>query len=488
MTEFTYTRAELEKTLASVIGETLGAVDKNNAFDKTINNPKVTGIAGDVVEKSILEYPSNSDQQPDIIVDGIPTEVKTTGIRYNTRAAKKGNPKKKDFEAKEPMSITAVSPPKIIHEEFESSNFWHKLEHMLLVYYHYNSRSTVKSWDYKNFTIEGYDFYEFSAEDREILKNDWLLVQQFIQDAQALDDPTERYPLLGSELRKNLMFIDTAPKWPHPPRFRLKRQTVTSMVQQFFGSKKYEKLAEEYSSFAALDKKLHALTEQYRGKSIQEICDDLEIQFTNNKAISGVIVSKMLGGETGRINNLKLFQDTGLILKTITQNAKGARTEDTKLFQIDFDELVSTSTFEDSQIYNYFAEHQFLFVMFQEPQDYQALSDNIFLGFKRLSFDDDFINNYVYKAWKHTRDLIVNNELTETPCYTKANQLIINKNGTVKTKLNFLKSKENPIFLRGSGIDSSQKPLNLCGINMYLQYMWVKGKLLVDLLSKIDPI
>lgn len=35
------------------------------------------------------------------------------------------------------MSITGVSLGQICNEEFENSSFWHKLEHMLIVYYLY---------------------------------------------------------------------------------------------------------------------------------------------------------------------------------------------------------------------------------------------------------------------------------------------------------------------------------------------------------------
>ena len=71
------------------------------------------------------------------------------------------------------MSITAVSPDTIVVEEFDNSNFWHKLEHMLIVYYLYASSVTVKAADYADFPIKGYEFYEFNSKDREILKNDW---------------------------------------------------------------------------------------------------------------------------------------------------------------------------------------------------------------------------------------------------------------------------------------------------------------------------
>ena len=73
-------------------------------------NPKITGIAGDVIEQSVFGYDANSDSSPDLNIDGILTELKTTGIRIS-----KKNPK--EYEAKEPMSITGVSPNVIIDEE-----------------------------------------------------------------------------------------------------------------------------------------------------------------------------------------------------------------------------------------------------------------------------------------------------------------------------------------------------------------------------------
>lgn len=39
-----------------MVNKTLGQVDVNNVFARTITHPKITGIAGDVVEQSILGY------------------------------------------------------------------------------------------------------------------------------------------------------------------------------------------------------------------------------------------------------------------------------------------------------------------------------------------------------------------------------------------------------------------------------------------------
>ena len=74
-----YKKKELIRRLSAYLGMTLGEADSNHVFDKTIKHPKITGIAGDVVEQSILGYPSDSDQRPDLIVDGVPSCSIVTG-------------------------------------------------------------------------------------------------------------------------------------------------------------------------------------------------------------------------------------------------------------------------------------------------------------------------------------------------------------------------------------------------------------------------
>ena len=145
---------EITRILDGCLNKTLGEVDSNNVFDRTIKHPKITGIAGDVIEQSVLGYPPDIRQEPDLDIDGVKTELKTTGMR------RKGS----RYDAKEPMSITAVSPDTIVNETFLDSNFWHKLEHMLFVYYLYDSPSPVKAAQYADFPIKGYQFHEFDEE------------------------------------------------------------------------------------------------------------------------------------------------------------------------------------------------------------------------------------------------------------------------------------------------------------------------------------
>lgn len=483
-----FTMDELIEKLEKAIGKTLGEIDTKHVFDKTVNNPKITGIAGDVVEQSILGYSPDSNQRPDIIVDGVPMEVKTTGIRYS----KKKN-KLNEYEAKEPMSITAVSPRKIVDEEFDNSHFWKKLANMLLVYYLYASDKPVEAKDYANFYLKSYELHKFSNDDKLILQNDWEIVRDFIQNLHiTYNNPEEQYYRLSSELREKLMYIDTAPKWPNPPRFRLKRSVVTEIVQRHFeGRNSSESLPQVYSSYIELDKKCHDITDVYKGKTIQELLKIFNIQVKDinklDKSISEQIVVRMFGGNSKKINNIELFKKVGLIAKTIVMSSKGGRTEDTKLFAIDFDEFLDKrKSFEESYIYDYFMNHQFLCIMFEEKDDRQEFKNNKFIGFKRLCFKIDFIEEEVKKTWYNLRQIIFGNKLKETIRFNKRGEKRINANGVISTELNFPKSKDYKVFVRGSGIDSKNKPLSLCGINMYYQWIWIKGEYIINLLNKID--
>ncbi len=478
---FTYDK--IIALLEECMGKTLGEVDKNHVFDKTKTNPKITGIAGDVVEQSILGYKPDSDQRPDILIDDVPTEVKTTGIRYSKKKGQEGT-----YEAKEPMSITAVSPRTIVNEEFYGSHFYEKLAHMLLVYYLYDSNVTVEAKDYARFFLKSYELHEFNDEDTDRLQCDWEIVRDFIREIQNnYSNPESQYPRISSELRDRLMYVDTAPKWPNSPRFRLKRSVVTSIVRNHF-DKKLEVLPDKIDNFIEFDKKLHDITKLYKGKTVEELVKYFNVNYTDinklNKAIAEQIIIKMFGGKSKKINQIELFEKVGIIAKTICLSSKGGRTEDMKLFSIDFNEWTSDIKFEDSFCYDYFMNHQFLCIVFEEKDNNQSFKDNKFLGFKRISFSNEFIDGTVQTVWNRIRDLVINKKLTETIVTNKEGSPIINKTGLVSTALNFPKSSEYDVFVRGSGIDSTKKPLSLNGINMYEQCLWVKGKYIVDELAK----
>ena len=252
-----------------------------------------------------------------------------------------------------------------------------------------------------------------------------------------MNNPQDEYSRISSDLRKKLMLIDTAPKWPNPPRFRLKRTTVSTIVQKYFGTE-FEKLEESYSTFRELDDKLHHLTKLYKHKTVQELMNILGITMKLNaqgdvsKSITEQIIVKMFGGEAQKLSKIELFSKIGIIPKTIVQTISGSRTEDMKLFQIDFEEWTNPNIlFEDSFVYSYFNGQQFLCIIFEEPSKNAKLLDNKFLGFKRLAIDESVLENDIKNVWEIIRDLVNNDKLKEELVRDKEGNLRL----TPKTKI-----------------------------------------------------
>lgn len=480
MPDHIFEKKQLEHILDKTKGKTLGAIDKNNVFDRTKNNPKITGIAGDVIEQSVLEYPADIKQEADLLVDGIPVELKTTGIKRSKKD-------KKSIEAKEPMSITAVSPDTIVNEDFGTSKFWNKMAHTLFVYYLYDSDKTVTAAEYANFPIQGYQFHQFNDHDKKILENDWSIVRNFIRNVDEKDKDIE-YPKI-SKLRTQMMYLDTAPKWPHRPRFRLKRAVVTNIVKEHFGIH-FEPIRDEnsFNNYTELNERLHNFTQKYSGKTIRQLISELNVSLPNkkrpDKSISERIIVKMFGSNKGKLRELDTFNKLGMIPKTVIQNHKKQRTEDMKFEPIDFDEWTDKGiTFEDSYIYNFFL-NPILLIIFRETDKDTPLLDTVFKGFKILNLDENILQSELKSTWDEVRHLVWTNGVKMEMMHNKKGQIMI----TPTTKLpkmqnNLPKSSEYTFFLRGTGSTAKNKPLELNGHKMYNQYIWIKGSYLMPLIN-----
>lgn len=474
-----FTRQQVDDLLTATIGKTLLQVDNAKLFEHHEGRDKVKGIAGDIIEESVLGCKKDSKQEPDILVDGVLTELKTTGMI---------EPRKKDspyvYECKEPVSITAVSIPVIVTEEFETSNFWHKLAHMLWVYYWYKSPFTVKLEGYKNFPVLGYQFYEFSEDDKLMLKQDWLLIRDFLivihRDYLTQEERETQYPRLSHELRGQLMLIDTAPKFPNKPRFRLKRAYATVIADQYFSKRHFEKLSESINKYDDIDRKCQLMTQMYRGKTFRQIAKELNVDINldvKNFAESAVV--KMFGGHVSKLNDIEDFAKIGIIAKSVPLKSNGKGKEDMKLFLPDLVDWTRETEFEESAIYDYFAGHHFLLIIYKYIGE-----DIVFEGFKRVFFDEKFIMDNVKKTWEDVRDLITCKKLKITKKTKKDGSLRINKSGTFMESINFPKMSTHKVFIRGGASKTldKYKTLEINGLRMIPQYVWLDKKYVQELI------
>src|SRR5574344_935103 len=452
-----YTKSYIYNLLEGVKGKTLKEVDSSLQFDRTDKSKKITGIAGDVIEQSVFKYKRDSMQECDIMIDGVLTELKTTGIRIPKSEIKnvKGKVGKSyniHLSAKEGISITGVTFEPTIETDFSTSHFWGKAERLLIIFYEYKSYDVVPSSNYADFPIIDYCYNTFSEIEKQQLQNDWEIVRDYLQgvynEFNSQKDRNEKLEGFTHLLRPNLLLIELVPGFKkknggsyQKPRYRLKQTFVNHIVKGHFNKEKLGsevRLKDTFTSFSQLDTHCHLLTNKYKGMTLAKLKHELSIDSQISiKNFNALCVLKMFKANCKRLNDISDFTKAGIIAKTITITLNGERTEDMKLQPIDFGEWTDRDIkFTDSTIYNYFCEHSFLCPIFCERGNtklgLEEIEKTTFEGFKRFSFDDDFINNQVKRMWKDSRSLIHQNKLKWEYVLDTAGQKIRNKSGSYR--------------------------------------------------------
>ena len=502
-----FTKAFVYTLLEGAKGKTLGEIDRSRQFDRTIESPKITGIAGDVIEQSLFGYKKDSKQECDIEIDGVLTELKTTGVRvpksdFAKAQGKQGTAYNVYLGAKEGISITGVTFEPTIQTDFGTSHFWEKSERLLIVFYEYKSYEVVPASDYADFRVVDYCYNSFSDEEYDMLRNDWELVRDYLQKVYAecsnLDERHEKLIGFTHVLRPNLLLIELVPSFKklptgsyQKPRYRLKQTFVNYIVRGHFDKSRAKteiSLRESFASFAQLDARCHVLSSQYKGMTFSQLKITLgvEVEITN-KSFAAQCVLKMFDAACKRLNQIADFSKAGIIAKTITITPSGSRTEDMKLSRVNFDEWADRDVdFQESEVYLYFCEHSFLCPVFCEQLSNHP-EETTFEGFKRFAFDDQFINSEVRRTWEDSRHLIHQKELKWEYLYDKDGHRRKNKSKSYMGAPNFPKSADYLVFLRGGADDAREEARTECvnGIKMLPQYFWLKGSYIAAKLKEI---
>lgn len=409
-----FTEQEIRKRFGAIIGHTVAEVDTAGVLTASAAS-RNKGRIGAVIEQSVLGYPADSDRRPDIVIDGRPWEVKATGLKEGARGG---------WCAKEPMSITAVAPEGIVTESFSTSAFWHKPERLLVVYYLYVRPGRGVKVEYAGFEFKGYDLHTWREVDRCRLEADWTTVREFVRTALKGDVDTEM-PNLSTLINPQLLYLDTSPKWPNRPRFRLKASLVTLMARERLDDGLHM-IPDQggLSSMSELKAHLHGISDACAGQTLEELAAPFNLPIKTksgreNKSLAEQVVVRLFTGHAGKISQVPLFAKAGIVFKTMTLTPTGGRTEDMKLNpSIDFDELCDPSVeFEDSSFAVPFIDSTMVVAVFEERYRNCPLYQCRFIGFNTL-----WLGTYLDAAralWDGMRGLIFSDGLVDAPVLKK---------------------------------------------------------------------
>lgn len=407
-----YTSQELITLLDKCKGLSLGTLDTQHLFDK-VDVDRINGIAGNIIEQSVLQYESNSNQTPDLIVDDQPVELKTTGLKKTTR--------KPYYAAKERLTITAVSPRNIINEDFETSHFYQKTNRLLFIYYFYNSTKVVHATEYANFIFQDYQFFSFTGNDLAEIKREWTMIrdtyQQFVNDYKS--------DAARNQLR-NLNYLEVVAKKTNP-RIAISQKYFNVIVRQFFGEE-FEPILKEVTSTSFEDTVI-AMFKPFVGMTQAELGLKLGVVIPkqNPKAVNPQIARKILKLQTD-VENAEEFQKAGIAVKvlTITENTgRIRRTKEALKIEnfFDFTEIVN-GEWDESKLHDYLFDTKFLLVVFELVNGVQ-----IFRGVKfwQVPFAD--LDGLIKQTWLRTQNTLKHGvTLTYKPAnsekgYTVSNDL-----------------------------------------------------------------
>lgn len=403
-----FTERDIHSRFSAIVGHTVAEIDKTGVL-ATSKASRNKGRIGAIIEQSVLGYPANSDRRPDILIDGQPWEVKATGLIETARGG---------WRAKEPMSITAVASEGIVAESFSTSAFWHKAARLLVVYYLYVRPGKGVAVEYAGFEFKGYDLHTWREVDRGRLEADWTVVREFVRTALEGDIDSEM-PNLSTLVNPQLLYLDTSPKWPNRPRFRLKASLVTQMARERLDDGMHMIPDQDgLSSMGALKAHLHEIAETYAGQTLEELAEPFGLPLKTktgreNKSLAEQVVVRLFTGHAGKISQVPLFSKAGLVFKTMTLTPAGGRTEDMKLNpSIDFEELCDPSVeFEDSAFAAPFIDSTMVLAVLEERYRDCPLSQCRFMGFKLLWLGIHL--DGARALWGGMRDLIFSGRLVD---------------------------------------------------------------------------
>lgn len=314
------------------------------------DNLRNKGNLGSMVEEYFFQYRPNSSHSPDFEEAGV--ELKTTGV---IKASKGG------YKAKERLVLTMINYMNMVNEEWSNSALLKKCSVMLLLFYLYDKDVPVPE---RKFVLNPILFY-FPGEDYEVIKKDWEVIKNKIQDGKA------------HELSEgDTYYLGACRKGSGGPNEKLRQQPFSSILAKsraFSLKPSYvNKIINNYTDEVSVlsitsDIGFEEATQNkfapFIGKTIDEISDVLNYykKGKNDKGFYRNLTLRMLGVEKGSALEL---DKAGVELKTIRVNDNWVPAEAMSFPTFKYMDIIEED-WEESSFFNKI-EQKFLFVIFKE--------------------------------------------------------------------------------------------------------------------------
>jgi len=314
------------------------------------------GNFGQILEKFYFGYEPNSDAEPDFKEAGM--ELKSSPLK----TLKNG-----EFRSKERLVLNIINYLEVHKEDFETSSFWKKNAHLLLVFYLHD-----RDLDLLDYIIKLVDGWQYPNEDLKIIKRDWEFINQRIKEGKAheLSEGDTFYLgacTKGSTALKSFRNQPFNEEQAKQRAYSLKQGYVNHIIANIAQEETavYGKIIEHpeiLDKVRSIEEIVILKFHPFYGKSAEKIEQELGLDL-NKKAKSyfANLTNVILGLKLGQ--KIEEFEKADIQVKTIRLKENNLPKEDVSFPTFEYQELIETD-WEDSDFKN-ILESKFFFVFYQ---------------------------------------------------------------------------------------------------------------------------
>lgn len=378
--------------------------------EDSINDTNAKGQLGNFLEEYYFGYKPNSDQEADFKEAGV--ELKQTCIDQKKNGS---------YTAGERLSITNISFEEPVEIEFYKSHVWNKIRLILLV--HYLRDKTIPRMNNKILYV---NLFTPPKADLEIIINDYNRINAKITAGLAHEISEGDTMYLGACTKGATAAKSLRPQFygDHIPakkrNFCFKRSYMDYVLHNYVlkDSVPYEPIIKNpnrlrHNSFE--DIILQYIT-PFIGKTDYQLCEICNREYNNNKAQWVDLTYRMLGIKG---NHAEEFVKSNIVVKTIRIEENGKIRENMSFPPFRFMDLIQEE-WEDSELYNYFSETKFLFVIFKRHGEHYQLQKAKFWNMPTADLDGE-----VQEGWLQVKNTILSGvEFDIKPNGTISNNLL----------------------------------------------------------------
>lgn len=472
-----YSQKLIGKTFSQILEEDIYNTqivhDDSEDYGELHENKNRKGGLGELIEERFFHYKCNNDSKPDFDKAGV--ELKVTPYKINNN---------KSLSAKERLILTMIDYFKVVEEDFFKSHLWTKSQLILLVYYLY-TKEIKNRLDY---TINYAKLFTPPEEDLEIIKRDFETIRNKIKAGKAHELSEGDTLYLGAATKAASATARRGQPFsaiPAKPRaFSFKTSYMTYVFNSFIIKNKttYEPIIKNLSELngKTFEEYVTDKINSYIGKSNKELCTLFNRECNNNKSQWIDLAYRMLGIKS---NQAEEFVKANIVVKSIRIENNNSMTESMSFPAFKFKDMVKEE-WEDSELFNYFDQTRFLFVIYKKVGN-----EYILKGCQIWNMPYNDLNEIVYNGWCNVRNTIINGvAFTKKP--TKSGFTISNnfpkKSDNLIIHIRPHAQKSAYIFSNGDVIGNVDRDANELpdGQWMTTQSFWINNSYILGQLNK----